>query len=47
MITNTEPTLRDMDDYDKPLTSKKLITIGISFAIFATIYIIAFSLLAD
>ncbi len=34
-----EPTLKDMDDYNKPLPLKKVLTIAAFFLILASIYI--------
>jgi hypothetical protein len=34
-----EPNLKDMDDYDKPLSQKKVLTIAVFFLILASVYI--------
>lgn len=34
-----EPTLEDLEDYDKPLSQEKILNIGLFFLVLASIYI--------
>jgi hypothetical protein len=37
-----EPNLNQMDDYNKPLSNKKLVTIGAAFSVLIVIYSIVY-----